>query len=385
MIQFSGQGTCVILVANIYNSVLRRSILFIIIFPPTTSVTLQTMHPPPSGQAAVSSPLFPSEPKSRGVHFSGSTQLTESPESYEKPLPSETGFKILGLSALPNSPAHPLLDRVPMVDPRLQMIKRRSQCEMKLSPLCSLRQTMRVPFPESSPYAPTNFTPNWTPFPVRSHPLGSGNCLLTVVNRWELSPARCLIDSAWITLKYICRPWLPWRPSPFHRFLDLMEFTMLAHDPALILWNQPPKPMSPGTLPPGVTLEWKLRIMLHVMSTSPTSSLNERSPSIPSPESHNLGFPSPNQNFWGNQTRLTHHSCWENSLPELNIPQSWMRLSSDPPFKPPKAGVCSCRRPSITIKGRAFSQRTISLPVLFTLSKPQGEAPVRIASTPHFS
>ena len=167
------------------------------------------MHPPPSGQTAVSSPPFPPEVKSRGVHFSGSTQLTESPESYENPLPSETSSKVLGLSALPNSFARPLLDKIPMVDPRLQMIKRRSQCEARLSPLCSLKQTTRVPFPESSPYAPTSFTPNWAPFPVRSHPLGSGSCLSTVINRWELSPLRCLVDSARITLKCICRPWPP--------------------------------------------------------------------------------------------------------------------------------------------------------------------------------
>ena len=207
----------------------------VVLFPSTTAVTLQTMHPPPSGQTAVSSPPFPSEVKSKGVHFSNSPQLTESPESYENSLPSETSSKVLGLSTLSNSFAHPLLDRVPMVDPRLQMIKRRSQCEARLSPLCSLRQTTRVPFPESSPYAPTNLTPSWIPFPVRSHPLGSRSCLLTVINRWELIPVQCLIDSAWITLKCICRPWLLWFPGPFRRFLDPMEFPMFAYDPALSL------------------------------------------------------------------------------------------------------------------------------------------------------
>ena len=161
------------------------------------------MHPPPS---AVSSPPFPSEVKSKGVHFPDSTPLTESPESYENPLPSEANSRILGLSTLSNSLAHPLPDRVPMIDPRLQMIKRRSQCEAKLSPLCSLRQTMGVPFPESSPYAPANITPNWAPFPVSSHSLGSESCLLTITRRWELNPARYLIDSAWITPVCTCRP-----------------------------------------------------------------------------------------------------------------------------------------------------------------------------------
>lgn len=129
------------------------------------------MHPPPTGQTALPLSPFPAEVKSRGVHFPDSAQLTESPESYENSLPPETSSKVLGLSALPNSLAHAPLDRVSVIDPRLQMIKRRSQCEARLSPLCSLRQTMRVPFPESSPYAPTHFTPNWTPFPVRSKPL----------------------------------------------------------------------------------------------------------------------------------------------------------------------------------------------------------------------
>lgn len=148
------------------------------------------MHPPPSGQATVSSPPFPPEVKSKGVHFTGSTQLTDSPESYENPLPSEAGSKVLGLSTLPN----PFLDRSPMIDPRLQMIKRRSQCEARLSPLCSLRQTMRVPFPESIPCALSNFTPKWTPFPVRSYPLDSRNCPLTDIDRWELSSPQRLID-----------------------------------------------------------------------------------------------------------------------------------------------------------------------------------------------
>lgn len=149
------------------------------------------MHPPPSGLTAVPSPPISSEVKSKGVHFPDSTPLTASPESYENPLPSEAGSRVLGLSPLPDSLVHPILDRAPMIDPRLQMIKRRSQCETRLSPLCSLRKTMGVPFPESSPYAPTNFTPNWTPFPVRSLPpdLLSSGYLLTVIDRWRLSPA----------------------------------------------------------------------------------------------------------------------------------------------------------------------------------------------------
>jgi len=67
-----------------------------------------------------------------------------------------------------------------MIDPRLQMIKRRSQCETRLSPLYSFRKTMGVPFPESGPFAPTNFTPDQTPYPVRGHPLDLGSCLLTI-------------------------------------------------------------------------------------------------------------------------------------------------------------------------------------------------------------
>ena len=38
---------------------------------------------------------------------------------------------------------------------------------------------MRVLFLDSSPYAPANIMPNWTSFPVRSHPLCSESCLLT--------------------------------------------------------------------------------------------------------------------------------------------------------------------------------------------------------------
>ncbi|KAF9653687.1 kinase-like protein [Thelephora ganbajun] len=153
---------------DIYSLCHRRCILLLpllVLFPSTTTATPQTMHPTPSGQTNVSSPPISSEVKSRGVHFPDSTPLTASPESYENPLPSEVGVRVLGLSTL-NSLPHPSLDRVSMIDPRLQMIKRRSQCEMKLSPLGSLRKTMGVPFPESSPYAPMNFTSNWTPFPM---------------------------------------------------------------------------------------------------------------------------------------------------------------------------------------------------------------------------
>ena len=70
-----------------------------------------------------------------------------------------------------------------MVDPRLQMIKRRSQCETKLSPLYSFRKTMGVPFPESSPFVPTNFTPDQTPYPVRARPLDFETRLLIIINR----------------------------------------------------------------------------------------------------------------------------------------------------------------------------------------------------------
>lgn len=267
------------------------------------------MYPPPSGQATVSSPPFPSEVKSKGVHFPDSTTLTASPESYENPLPSEANSRVLGLSALPNSLAHPVLDRVPMIDPRLQMIKRRSQCETRLSPLCSLRNTMGVPFPESSPYAPTNFTPKWTPSPVRNHTLGSGSCLLTVVNRWQLSTAQCLIDSAWITFICTCRPWLPWCRSPFHRFLDPMEYPTFTHDHTLTLWSRFLKVTPLGISPREATLEWKPRTMLHVTSTLLTSSLNKRSLLIPSPGSHTHGFPSSSRNSWGSQTHLMHRYC----------------------------------------------------------------------------
>ena len=175
MIEFSNRRTYATFPPNIYNFPPRQCMHFVtlfVLFSPTTIATLQTMHPPPTGgQTTVPLSPFPSEVKSRGVHFPDSAQLTESPESFENPLPPETSSKVLGLSALANSLAHPPLDRVSVIDPRLQMIKRRSQCEARLSPLCSLRQTMRVPFPESSPYAPANFTPNWTPFPVRDIPL----------------------------------------------------------------------------------------------------------------------------------------------------------------------------------------------------------------------
>jgi len=70
-----------------------------------------------------------------------------------------------------------------MVDPRLQMIKRRSQCETKLSPLYSFRKTMGVPFPESSPFVPMNFTPDQAPYPVRGHPLNFESFLLTANSR----------------------------------------------------------------------------------------------------------------------------------------------------------------------------------------------------------
>jgi len=69
-----------------------------------------------------------------------------------------------------------------MIDPRLQMIKRRSQCETKLSPLYSFRKTMGVPFPESSPFVPMNFTPDQTPYPVRDQ-LDFQSCLLTTSRR----------------------------------------------------------------------------------------------------------------------------------------------------------------------------------------------------------
>lgn len=144
----------------------------------TTTTTLHAMRPPP-GQTNVPLPPISSEVKSRGVHFL-ETSLTSSPESYENHLPPEANPKVLGMSGLSTLPT---LDRGPVIDPRLQMIKRRSQCETRLSPLHSFRKTMGVPFPESSPYAPTNFTPNWKPFPVRSHLLISRSCSLIIVNR----------------------------------------------------------------------------------------------------------------------------------------------------------------------------------------------------------
>src|ERR1700742_2090835 len=123
----------------------------------------------------VSLPPISSEVKSRGVRFPDSTPLPASPESYEAPLPSEANSRVLDLSTL--------LDRAPMIDPRLQMIKRRSQCETKLSPLYSFRKTMGVPFPESGPFEPTNFTPDQTPYPVSRHPLDSESSLFTTNSR----------------------------------------------------------------------------------------------------------------------------------------------------------------------------------------------------------
>ena len=182
-IEFSRRMACIMFLAN-YKTLpsavhILSPLLVLFLSHRYSSPDDQTMHPSQAGPATLTSPPVSSEVKSRGVHFPDSTPLTASPESYESPLPPEVDSRSLGLSVL----FHPGLDRVPVIDPRLQMIKRRSQCETRLSPLCSLRMTTGVPFPESSPYAPTNFTPNQALYPVRSHPLNPWSCLLTVFNR----------------------------------------------------------------------------------------------------------------------------------------------------------------------------------------------------------
>ncbi|KAF9788074.1 kinase-like domain-containing protein [Thelephora terrestris] len=118
------------------------------------------MHPPPAGLSNIPLPPISSEVKSRGVRFPESTALTASPESYETPLPPEANLRVLGLSGIPNTPTQ----SAAAIDPRLQMIKRRSQFGTRLSSLHSLRMTMGVPFPESGPISQTTFTPAWTTF-----------------------------------------------------------------------------------------------------------------------------------------------------------------------------------------------------------------------------
>ena len=158
------------------------------------------MHPPPTGPTNIPLPPVSSEVKSRGVHFPDSTPLTASPESYENPLPSEASCKVPGPSGVPNPLIQPTPDRVPAIDPRLRMIRRRSQCETRLSSLHSFRMTMGVPFPESSTFSQVNFTPSLNSFPVRSHFPTPCNWLLIVANRWGLVPVQCPVDLVWIAL-----------------------------------------------------------------------------------------------------------------------------------------------------------------------------------------